>query len=237
MEKTKHNFNERETEYDNATKDQIPVWISPKYEEAKRKVVEMIDSEKYGLTDNDFWILMNKTSKGDKMAYTSLIISHNGCLKINDALDNELKFKPSCVRENQNGYEDSLVYTYASDEQGIYEVGEISKSNYKQTNGRYPYAMAYKRLFDRVVLKNSKLAYSGVYSDSEADEFKDPITEKEEKKTLMLMNTLNKLVADYPVDYEALLKTYNVSSNADMTKEQLEDAIAKINKKYVKENK
>ena len=235
MEKIKHNFNERETEYDNVKKDQIPVWISPKYEEAKRKVVEMIDSEKYGLTDNDFWILMNKTSKGDKMAYTSLIISHNGCLKINDALDNELKFKPSCVRENQNGYEDSLVYTYVSDEQGIYEVGEISKSNYKQTNGRYPYAMAYKRLFDRVVLKNSKLAYSGVYSDSEADEFKDPITEKEEKKTLMLMNSLNNLVAKYKIDYEVLLETYKVSSNAEMTKEQLEDAIAKINKKYVKE--
>ena len=31
--------------------------------------------------------------------------------------------------------------------------------------------MAYKRLFDRVVLKLSKLAYSGIYSDSESDEF------------------------------------------------------------------
>ena len=35
----------------------------------------------------------------------------------------------------------------------------------------YPYAMAYKRLFDRVVLKLSKLAYSGIYSDSESEEF------------------------------------------------------------------
>ena len=34
--------------------------------------------------------------------------------------------------------------------------------------------MALKRCFDRVVLKISRLAYAGVYSDSEADEFKRP---------------------------------------------------------------
>ena len=28
-----------------------------------------------------------------------------------------------------------------------------------------------KRCFDRVVLKNSRIAYSGIYSDSESDEF------------------------------------------------------------------
>ena len=33
--------------------------------------------------------------------------------------------------------------------------------------------MAFKRCFDRVVLKNSKIAYSGIYSDSEADDFKE----------------------------------------------------------------
>ena len=40
-----------------------------------------------------------------------------------------------------------------------------------------------KRCFDRVVLKKSQLAYAGVYSDSEADEFtkKDDDNEPSEK--------------------------------------------------------
>ena len=37
--------------------------------------------------------------------------------------------------------------------------------------------MAYKRLFDRVVLKLSKFAYSGIMSDSESEEFVQPETE------------------------------------------------------------
>jgi hypothetical protein len=98
--------------------------------------------------------------------YTGLIISHNGCLKINDCL--ESKFNPDCVSYDKDGYNGSLVFSYCNAEQGIYEVGEVSKSNCKND---YPYAMAYKRLFDRVVLKLSKLAYSGIYSDSESDEF------------------------------------------------------------------
>ena len=37
--------------------------------------------------------------------------------------------------------------------------------------------MAFKRLFDRVVLKVCKLAFDGIYSDSEADEFKERFDE------------------------------------------------------------
>ena len=78
-------FNEKEKEYSAKQGAEIPVWKSPKYEESKKKAIEMIDSGKYDLTDGDFWILMNETKNG-KMAYTGLIISHNGCLKINDKL-------------------------------------------------------------------------------------------------------------------------------------------------------
>jgi hypothetical protein len=144
---------------------ELPVWQSPKYLEAKKKAIEIIESNKYGVDDSDFWILMNATKSG-KMMYTGLIISHNGCLKINDCL--ESKFNPDCVSYDKDGYNGSLVFSYCNAEQGIYEVGEVSKSNCKND---YPYAMAYKRLFDRVVLKLSKLAYSGIYSDSESDEF------------------------------------------------------------------
>jgi len=160
-----HNFNEKTSEYSVKQGKEIPVWQSPKYEQSKAKAIEII--EKYDdIEDADFWILMNET-KTKKMMYTGLIISHNGCLKINDHLEH--KFSPSCVTLDKQGYNDSLVYTYCNEEQGIYEVGEVSKDNCKNS---YPYAMAYKRLFDRVVLKLSRLAYSGVYSDSEADEFK-----------------------------------------------------------------
>lgn len=170
-----HNFNEKTTEYSSKQKTKIPVIQSEKYLQSKKKAIEII--EKYDdVEDSDFWILMNETKTG-KMMYSGLIISHNGCLKINDHLDS--KFVPSCVTLDKDGYKGSLVYTYCNDDQGIYEVGEVSSDNCRNS---YPYAMAYKRLFDRVVLKLSKLAYSGVYSDSEADEFRRPDIEEEPVK-------------------------------------------------------
>lgn len=159
------NFGEKPMEYSQRHGKDLPVWQSPKFIESRKKAAEIIESQKYGVQESDFWILMNAT-KNEKMAYTGLIISHNGCLKINDCL--ESKFDPSCVTIDKEGYKGSLVYTYCNKEQGIYEVGEVSTANCKN---EYPYAMAYKRLFDRVVLKLSKLAYAGIYSDSEADEF------------------------------------------------------------------
>ena len=170
------NFGEKKMEYSPKHGKEVPVWQSPKYEESKAKAIEIIKSGKYNVQESDFWILMNVT-KSEKMAYTGLIISHNGCLKINDCL--ESKFDPSCVTIDKDGYKGSLVYTYCNKEQGIYEVGEVSASNCKN---EYPYAMAYKRLFDRVVLKLSKLAYAGIYSDSEADEFAQRLDGGEEKK-------------------------------------------------------
>jgi len=156
-------FNEKNEEYSKKQGKNIPVWQSPKYLEAKEKAIELINSKKYDLLEGDFWILMNETKTG-KMGYTGLIISHNGCLKINDKIEN--KVNPKCFSCEKDGYKDSLVYTYCDDD--VYEVGEVSSSNCKND---YPYAMAFKRCFDRAVLKKCKLAYAGVYSDSEADEF------------------------------------------------------------------
>ena len=45
------------------------------------------------MSEADFWILMNRTKAGDKMLYSGLIISHNGCLKINDNLPDEDVYK------------------------------------------------------------------------------------------------------------------------------------------------
>lgn len=168
MAKKTYTFGEKSAEYYARAGKEIPVWQTPKYKVAKDKAVEMIESDKYDLSEADFWILMNATKKADKMMYSGLIISHNGCLKINDNMPPEKQFKPECVTRELPGYGGALVYTYCCPEQGIYEVGEVTSTNCKN---EYPYAMALKRMYDRVVLKLSKLAYSGVYSDSESDEF------------------------------------------------------------------
>ena len=175
-----YNFGEKKTEYNIKLGKECEVWQSPKYLEAKKKAIEALESDMYKdvLSESDFWILMNATKSG-KMAYTGLIISHNGCLKINDALPEDKRFKPSCMSLDKDGYRGSLVYSYCNDSQGVYEVGEVSATNCKN---EYPYAMALKRCMDRVILKNSRLAYAGIYSDSEADEFKNEPKEPEEKK-------------------------------------------------------
>ena len=169
-------FNEKKEEYSVKQGKNIPVWQTDKYLESRDKAVEIIKSEKYALKEGDFWINMNETKSG-KMAYTGLIISHNGCLKINDALPAEQKFRPGCVSLDKEGYGNSLVYSYCCDEQGIYEVGEVNPKNCRID---YPYAMAFKRMMDRVILKSSKLAYAGIYSEVEADEFKQRLEDKTE---------------------------------------------------------
>lgn len=216
------NFGEQKEEYDKATGEMLEVWQTPKYIESKNKAIEMIDSNKYGLSEADFWILKNSTKNG-KIAYTGLIISHNGCLKINDVLEN--KVDPKCFELDKEGYANSLVYTYIDDE--VYEVGEFNNTNGKNA---YPYAMAFKRCFDRVVLKKSKLAYSGIYSEVEADEFKKEET-KEDLEHLMLINQFNDLAEETNLNREALYKNLGVNSNAELSNDKLRELITSMEKK------
>ena len=193
-EKKTYNFGEKKTE--NINGKTLPVeFITPKYKEARNKAIELLESDKYKgiLETSDFWILVNTYANKTKAMYSGLIISHDGCLKINDVLDEELKFKPECMTLDKEGYNGSLVFTYNCPKQGIYEVGEVSKDNCKND---YPYAMALKRCMDRVILKNSKIAYSGIYSDSEADEFTKRIDEdvvEEKPKTTKTATTKKEL--------------------------------------------
>lgn len=136
-----------------------------KYLKSKAKAIELIESGKYGLEESDFWILQN--AYNDSMLYSGLIITHTGCLKINDALPAASKFNPRCAGEPfYSEYSKGLVINYVDDE--IRVSAEVSESNCK--NG-YPYAMLDKRLFDRVVLLKSKIAYDGIYSEAESDGF------------------------------------------------------------------
>lgn len=163
QQNAKHNFGENLQEYVNG--EYLQVIVSDKYKASRNKAVEMIDSGKYkGLDDSCFWILMNKTKSG-KMMYSGLIISHDGMQIINDNLTN--KVNPKCFSEPiKSEYKDNCMYmTYCDDD--TKEYGEISKDNCKN---EYPYAMLYKRTFDRVVKAKAKMY--GIYSEEEADEFK-----------------------------------------------------------------
>lgn len=215
MTKEKYNFGEKEEEQG------LEVWQSPKYRESKKKAIEMIESGKYDLSEADFWILMNKTKSGETMAYTGLIISHNGCLKINDKLDNKVNSK--CFSLDKDGYKNSLVYTYVDDE--VYEVGEFNSDNGKNN---YPYAMAYKRCFDRVVLKKSKLAYAGIYSEAEAEEFKEPVEKKATGITENQKAIISKLTEK---SQKSLFDKFGVSNIDELTTEQASEIVKIINEK------
>lgn len=242
-------FGEKNKEYDSASKQEIDVWKSPKYEESKKAALKLIADKEY-ITEGDFWILMNRTKSG-KMAYTGLIISHNGCLKINDNAPVDQRFHPECVSVNESGYGGALIYTYVCPEQGLYEVGEVTPKNCKND---YPYAMALKRCFDRVVLKLCKLAFYGIYSDSEADEFKenhDAPTKAQQQKDAKKADEINsgfnpgnvamatsdqvenliKGCAATGTDAAAITKHYNVEAFKDLTELQAKEALARLNSK------
>ncbi len=216
-------FNEKNAEYSKKQGKEIPVFKTTKYNQSKAKAQDLIKNGDYGLCEGDFWILMNETKSG-KMQYTGLIISHNACLKINDKLTD--KFCPSSVTVDKDGYNKSLVYTYCNDKQGIYEVGECNSTN---CSNAYVYAMAFKRLFDRVVLKLSKIAFDGIYSEVEAEEFKQPIDEKlgdEEADTDLLAGmdactTLKELQAYYSAYYQKAKDKKAFAAKKDELKERL----------------
>jgi hypothetical protein len=53
-------FNEKKVEKIDGQ--EFEVWQSPKYIESREKALEIIKSEKYNVSEGDFWILMNKTN-------------------------------------------------------------------------------------------------------------------------------------------------------------------------------
>lgn len=232
-EKDTYDFGEKKEENINGHK--VPVeFHTPKYKEAKNKAIELLNSEKYKdtLEPSDFWILVNTYANKTKAMYSGLIISHDGCLKINDVLDEQLKFKPQCVSIDKEGYSNSLVFSYMCPEQGLYEVGEVNKDNCKND---YPYAMALKRCFDRVVLKNSKIAYSGIYSDSESDEFLQRTEDTEEKEEKKITSTATveqiKILSQYyqGENLTKLLNTNGIKELSELPIKKASEIIKKLN--------
>lgn len=180
--KKKYDFGEKE--YEKFSGKKIPVIQTAKYIQAKEKVISLLESEQYRnvLGQGDFWILMNFNRDKTECYYSGLIISHDALLKVNDTLDEKSKFNEKfCSQPIQCSFKDTeiLRMEYRDPRDGMFEVGEISVTNCKN---EYPFAMLLKRTFDRVVKRKAKL--SMVYSDSEAEEFKEPTEEKKEPKAI-----------------------------------------------------
>ena len=182
MKKKKYDFGEKE--YEKFSGKKIPVIQTSKYLQAKENVISLLESEQYRnvLGQGDFWILMNFNRDKTECYYSGLIISHDALLKVNDTLDEKSKFNEKfCSQPISCSFKDTeiLRMEYRDPRDGMFEVGEISVTNCKND---YPFAMLLKRTFDRVVKRKAKL--SMVYSDSEAEEFKEPTEEKKEPKAI-----------------------------------------------------
>ena len=217
-----YNFGSQKMEYNSKARANTKTWESPKYLEGKKKAIELIDKTEYGLTEADFWIL--KTYSEKTVTYAGLIISHNGCLKINDKLSSEAKFVPSCVSWVRNGAGD-LVLQYLNDKQGLLEFGEASIKN---CTNAYPFAMVLKRLQDRVILKNSKIAFSGIMSEVESEEFKRPERperEEQEKADNLITDEQIAELEALGCDFKRVAAAYKVTDIHEMTSEQAERAI------------
>lgn len=236
---------EKETYYKGRT---YTCKASKKYAETKAKAIEIIESGKYDLTENDFWTLKQYMDNGTCL-YNGLIISHNGCLKINDKLDNpflsnccgepidftitkkvgketkEVKGIRQVYKESRNlfitkgEYVKQEIYNASGDE--IYEVGEISTENLMND---YPFAMLLKRLFDRVVLKKSKLAFMGIMSEAEIDEKQDLRSTFDEDIELkkQLVEKFNQLDVQKKAD---ILNMFRVKSPEDLKIETLKGVV------------
>ena len=217
-----YTFGAQKTEYNSKAQANTKTWESPKFLEGKKKAIELIDKTEYGLTEADFWIL--KTYSAKTVTYAGLIISHNGCLKINDKLAAEAKFVPSCVSWVRNGAGD-LVLQYLNDKQGLLEFGEASIKN---CTNAYPFAMVLKRLQDRVILKNSKIAFSGIMSEVESEEFKRTESPEREERAKADNLITDEQIAELEAlgcDLKRVAAAYKVTDIREMTSAQAERAI------------
>ena len=210
-----------ESDYDFAFGAKIPVTILPKYKTTKDNVIALLESDKYKgiFFAEDFWILKNYNKDKSKCFYSGLIISHEALVKVNDLLPENSRFVEQFCSEpipcTWKGVE-TLRMEYRDKRDGMFEVGEISVNNCKND---YPFAMLLKRTFDRVVKRKAKL--SMVYSDSEADEFREPTEEKQEP--LATQEQIDRIAENKDVILDELMRR-NINGVAAVAKLTIKEA-------------
>ena len=116
-------------------------------------------AQKYNLSKDDFWELKRGTR-------SMWIITHDACEKI--AAKENIQFGAPTIYRDTN-QDVAIVGDAKRGNKVICSTGEASPKNCKAP---YMFAMAEKRLKDRLVLKLINAYEYGIYSDSEADNFK-----------------------------------------------------------------
>tara|TARA_R110001583_G_scaffold119260_2_gene270614 strand:+ start:364 stop:738 length:375 start_codon:yes stop_codon:yes gene_type:complete len=116
-------------------------------------------AQKYNLSKDDFWELKRGTR-------SMWIITHDACEKI--AAKENIQFGAPTIYRDTN-QDVAIVGDAKRGNKIIWSTGEASPKNCKAP---YMFAMAEKRLKDRLVLKLINAYEYGIYSDSEADNFK-----------------------------------------------------------------
>lgn len=124
-------------------------------------------AKKYELSKDDFWQLQQNKNVW--------IIKHTACERI--ASIEKITFKKPDVFIGSVGI--GLVGEAKKENETMWSTGEASPKNVKG-QGSYYFAMAEKRLKDRLVLK--LINAFDVYSEEESDEFKKSNLQKNEKK-------------------------------------------------------
>ena len=116
-------------------------------------------AQKYNLSKDDFWELKRGTR-------SMWIITHDACEKI--AAKENIQFGAPTIYRDSN-QDVAIVGDAKRGNKVIWSTGEASPKNCKAP---YMFAMAEKRLKDRLVLKLINAYEYAIYSDSEADNFK-----------------------------------------------------------------
>lgn len=147
----------------------LDVEWTPKYEKAREAAIKAM--KEFSLSEDDFWIKKEFGPFKKSILYTNLILSHSGCIKINQMQPEEKKFIPSCVEELKGTPNGGVAFIYRSDKQGLIKTGEAMPMN---VGCSYPYAVAEKRLFDRVVTALAGLYEEGIYGEEESPDFQQP---------------------------------------------------------------
>ena len=116
-------------------------------------------AEKYKLGKSDFW----EMKFGGKSMW---IITHDAVEKIADIENIEFHI-PQVFRDNNSNI--AFLGEATKGDKEVWSTGESSSFNNKNP---YNWAMAEKRLKDRLTLKIINAYEYGIYSDVEADDFK-----------------------------------------------------------------
>ena len=116
-------------------------------------------AEKYKLGKSDFW----EMKFGGKSMW---IITHDAVEKIADMESIEFHI-PQVFRDNNSNI--AFLGEATKGDKKVWSTGESSSFNNKNP---YNWAMAEKRLKDRLTLKIINAYEYGIYSDVEADDFK-----------------------------------------------------------------